>query len=275
MVFADDVRSLVQEVVSGVGDLAVNPLDEGFGTLPVAAEFDLTAHFALCLGQAILVPLEARQRLNHGLFLSVPEGRKADDAKVNASRCRGWVAGLCHLSFCLDRDVPMAGLQANGDVFHQAQNLSTSSVAQPPELWQEDPLADLVELDLLAIWEAETVMLAALLESRERCPILEEVFVGAVEVLESVLKGMHWRFFKPRSFFSVAPGSQQFGHRHILNVLAASIEIFLLKRQCLIEHETSHASELLQLTPLLTSWLDPELVGLDSLHEVEYNLVYG
>lgn len=56
----------MQVVVSGVGDLVVNPLDPCFRLPPVDAEFGLVAHLPLGFGQAALVFPEAVERVQHG-----------------------------------------------------------------------------------------------------------------------------------------------------------------------------------------------------------------
>lgn len=100
--FADGVRGLVQEVVAGIGNLGMNPLDTSLGALPVVAEFGFAAHLALSLGQANFVSLEARQRPDNRFFLAVPQGCETNYTQVDPNHCRGRVAGLCHLALSLD-----------------------------------------------------------------------------------------------------------------------------------------------------------------------------
>lgn len=87
-------------------------------------------------------------------------------------------------------------------------------------------------------------------------------------MLERVLQWMNRGIFQPRGFISVAPGGQKLGHRHVLNVLPASLMILLLDCQSFVKNEARHAGELLQLAPLLAGWLDSELVRLASDHDL-------
>ena len=275
VVFADAVRSFVQEVVPSAGNLVLDLLDTEFRPLPVAAEFHLSTHLALSFREPMFVLFEAIDRLDHLFSLTVPQGGKANDTCVDPYRCRGRVAHLRHGTLGLNRDVPMTGLATDCAVLDKAFDLLAFSVIQPAKLGQENTLIDLIQLDLLAIRETKAVIPTSFFEDRECCSFFEEILVGAVEVLQSMLQRVNRRGFEPGRIRAIAPVGEQFGHRHVLNVLAASITIFLLKRQGLIENESNHAGELAQLSLLLAVWIDPEFIGLDSLHVFDYTLVYG
>ena len=87
---------------------------------------------------------------------------------------------------------------ADGGVFDIAQHVTAVAVAQPAKLRQEDAAVALIEFDALRI--AETVRLAFLLEARESGAFLEEVLVGAFQILECLLQGLAWRFVQPERF---------------------------------------------------------------------------
>ena len=275
--FADGGRRFVQVVGSGVGDLALDALNPSLGLEPIAAVLGLAGHLPLGLGQSVLVAGEGVEWFQHRFPLPIPEGGEAHHAEVDANRERGGVQRHRHFSLRLDRNVPVAGAQADRDVLEGAEHLPAVSVAQPAQLGQENPVVALVELELLGVGEAEAVVQAALLEAGEVGTLLEEILVGPVEVFEGVLQGMHRGNLQPGrqppggQQRTVAPGCELLGHRHIADIFAAVFAVSLLQRQRLIEHAAAGSGELSQLALLFAGWLDAELVGLASEHR---NTVY-
>ena len=275
--FADGGRRFVQVVGSGVGDLALDALNPSLGLEPIAAVLGLAGHLPLGLGQSVLVAGEGVAWFQHRFPLPIPEGGEAHHAEVDANRERGGVQRHRHFSLRLDRNVPVAGAQADRDVLEGAEHLPAVSVAQPAQLGQENPVVALVELELLGVGEAEAVVQAALLEAGEVGTLLEEILVGPVEVFEGVLQGMHRGNLQPGrqppggQQRTVAPGCELLGHRHIADIFAAVFAVSLLQRQRLIEHAAAGSGELSQLALLFAGWLDAELVGLASEHR---NTVY-
>ncbi len=258
----------MQVVAPGVADAGVKALDSGLGLLPVGAEFHLAAHGLLRLAQRGFVAFEAIERC---VDRAIAQGGEAHHAEVDANRERGGVQRHRHFSLRLDRNVPVAGAQADRDVLEGAEHLPAVAIAQPAQLGQENPAVALVELELLGVGEAEAVALALALEAWEVGTLLEEILVGPVEVFEGMLQRMNGRFFQPDRFGAVAPGGQLPGHRHIADELASGFAVGLLQRQGLVEHEPTGSGELSKLALLFAGWLDAELVGLASEHR---NTVY-
>lgn len=78
--------------------------------------------------------------------------------------------------------------------------------AQPSQLGQEDTRIGGVELDLLGVGVAKACPVAAALEARELRSFGEEILVGPLQVLESLLLRVHGRIGQPRGGRAVAPG---------------------------------------------------------------------
>ena len=117
----------------------------------------------------------------------------------------------------LDRDEPAVSRSPDGDVLDRAENRPALAGADPPDLREEDPGGGLVERD--ALREAEGVVPALLPEGREPGPFLEEVPVGPVEVLESLLEDLRGEGGQPDGLRLPFPAGEEVGRTDIAQVL--------------------------------------------------------
>lgn len=258
----------MQVVAPGVADAGVKALDSGLGLLPVGAEFHLAAHGLLRLAQRGFVAFEAIERcVDRAIAQGGEAGNTEVDANGSALRQRGF-----HFTAGLDRDMPFARAQADGDVAQLAEHRPTVAIAQPAQLGQKDPAVGLIQLDLLRVGVTEAVALALALEAWEVGALLEEVPVGFFEVFEGMLQRMNGRFFQPDRFGAVAPGGQLPGHRHIADELAAGFAVGLLQRQGLVEHEPTGAGEAVHQALLFAGRHQFVFESLESLHAQHYTL---
>jgi len=263
VVLADRGGALVQVVATGIADAGMNLLDAGFRPSPVVAEFHLAAHELLSMAQALFVPLEAVQRR---VERAVRERGKPGDAHVDTHRRGGLRQGLSDLALSLDRHMPPATRQADGDILHCAQRLAAVAVAQPAEFGQEDAGIGLIELDLFRVGVAEAVALPFALEAREVRPPGEEVGVGALQILERLLQWMHRPILEPRRFRPIAPCGEFLAQSGIAQLLLALLIAFLLQGERLVEHEPARAGKAAHLTLLVAIGHEFIFEGLETLH---------
>ena len=195
----------MQVVFSGVGDVAVNLLDAGFRLRPVTAEFDLAAHAALILGEALLMLLETVKRRDE---TAVAQGSKTRNADIDADSRGRRGQGLLYLALGLDRHIPLAAVARHGDVLRRAKRVLAVAVANPAQLGQEHAAVTGVDLELLGIRVAEAIAHALFLEAREVGAFGKEVFVGPLKVFQRVLQRMYGSLRQPSRIGAVAPGGE-------------------------------------------------------------------
>ena len=254
VVLADGRRDLVEVIPTGVGNANMDALDLGLSLLPVVAELLFAAHGLLCLAQISSVSLVDVEWWNDG---SIRESGKADHAHIDAY---GIALGnrLLYLALRLYRDEPFAVAIADSNVLDRAKNVPAVAIAQPAELWQEDPAVGLIQLEPLR--ETETVSEPTLFETRIVGPLLEEVGECAIQILERVLQGLRGRISEPSKL--AFPCGKQVCHFHVANELVPRFVVGCLQRQCLVEHEPARPSKTAHLALLFADWHEFVLEGL-------------
>jgi len=81
VVFADDVRGLVEKVIAGMSNPLMQLGDTGLRFFPIAAECDLAAHASLILCHLCSAGAQRIDRLEHR---AVRERRKERDTRIEA-----------------------------------------------------------------------------------------------------------------------------------------------------------------------------------------------
>jgi hypothetical protein len=145
-----------------------------------------------------------------------------------------------------------------------AFDFAAAAIPKPTELGEEDSAVALLQAKLLGVWIAEALGLALLFESWEVCATLEEVTVGAVQILQSVLKGMDWSVRKPWRLST--PSGEQLRHWNVSEMLLAHLAAFLLECQRLVEDEAPATGEPAHLPLLFAIRHEFEFVSLKPLH---------
>ena len=88
MVLADRGTGLMQEIVSGIRDSGVNPLNFSFRLFPVIAELLLATHAALIMRQSLLMFFETIQWCN---IVAVTQRRESSNPDIDTNcRCGDW-----------------------------------------------------------------------------------------------------------------------------------------------------------------------------------------
>ncbi len=174
----------MQEVGANVRDLPVERPDPVPGLLPVPASLLLPGEVFLGVLQLFFKPREVRGQDDR----PVRERGEADHSKVDPDDSRRGVGGNRDLPLRLDHDEPFVAGSPDGHVLDCAQNLPALAVCDPSDLREKDPGIGTVELH--ALWIPEGIVLALLPERWEACPLLEEVLVGPVEILEGLLENL-------------------------------------------------------------------------------------
>ena len=175
----------MKEVTTNMGNAEVKFLNFGLCFLPILAELYFPAHASLIFGQPFFMFSERVQRFNKttviGRLIFGDPCRKARNADIDANR---WTMGNGRVdgAFGLDGNEPFFANTGNGDVLRRAEDVAAVAVAQPAEFRQED--AAVAGVDLEALRVAETVAHTFLLEAREVSAFLEEVLVGAFQMLQ-------------------------------------------------------------------------------------------
>ncbi len=243
VVFADLVRCLVQEVVTGVCDVRVDALYACLRLFPVRRALDLTRHAPLILREPLFVLFESGER---GDECAIRHGCETNHANVDTDS--GTLRNrLLYLTARENGHVPLARAHRHGRRADLAEYHAAVAVADIAELRHKHAAVIVVQFDLLRVGVAEAVARALTHERREVRALLEEVDERPLKVFERLLLRVNRAALHPRRISAIPPFREPLAHASEADELLPCGVVLFLKRQRLVIDKPARARELAHL----------------------------